>query len=188
MKIYTRTGDDGTTGLFGGARVEKDEPIVEAYGSIDELNACLGMVTAALAEGVTRTRLVSIQSDLFRLGAELGCAPGKEDKLGLTLLGAEDVARLEAFIDDAEKGVPDLKTFILPGGSEAGARLHQARTVCRRAERRVHAARRARTIRREVIIYLNRLGDLLFVWARLANFSEKAPEIPWPVNSGGGAS
>jgi len=188
MKIYTRTGDDGTTGLFGGERVEKDEPVVEAYGSVDELNAGLGMVAAALTEGETRSKVVAIQSDLFRLGAELGCAPGKEDRLGLTLLGGEDIARLEGFIDGAEAQLPALKSFILPGGSEAGARLHQARTLCRRTERRVHAARHVRAVRREVLVYLNRLGDLLFVLARLENLRASAPEIPWPIDAGSRAS
>jgi cob(I)alamin adenosyltransferase len=179
MKIYTRTGDSGTTGLFGGGRVDKDDAAVEAYGSVDELNACLGVARAQLGPGETEHLLGAIQSDLLTLGAELGCAPGKQDRLGLTLLGAADTQRLEGHIDAFEARLEPLKTFVLPAGSPASASLHVARTVCRRAERRVITARRSVTIRDEIVHYLNRLGDLLFVLAREANRHAGCGDTPW---------
>jgi cob(I)alamin adenosyltransferase len=179
MKIYTRTGDSGTTGLFGGARVDKDSAAVEAYGCVDELNACLGVARAALGQAASAGVLGAIQSDLFTLGAELGCAPGRQDRLSVTLIDASDIARLEGHIDEAEAGLEPLKAFVLPGGSPAAASLHLARTVCRRAERRVIAARRSAPIRDEVIHYLNRLSDLLFVLAREANRHAGIGDAPW---------
>jgi cob(I)alamin adenosyltransferase len=181
MKIYTRTGDTGSTGLFGGVRVDKDAPGVEAYGSVDELNACLGMVRALAGPGELDLTLAGVQSDLFRLGAELACAPGKEDRLGMELIGPNDTARLEGAIDRAEASLPPLKTFVLPAGSPAAASLHMARTVCRRAERRVISARRSAPVRDEVIHYLNRLSDLLFVLARDANRLAGVADSPWPA-------
>jgi cob(I)alamin adenosyltransferase len=183
MRIYTRTGDDGTTGLFGGARVEKDAPVVEAYGSVDELNACVGLARAELGAGMLRAWLDEIQADLLTLGAELGCAPNQQDRLGLRLLGGEDATRLERYIDEAESVLPPLRTFVLPGGSRAAACLHQARTVCRRAERRVLQARRHTGVRSELIVYLNRLSDLLFVLARRANHDAGVTETPWKPGS-----
>ena len=179
MKIYTRTGDAGTTGLFGGGRVEKDAPLVEAYGSVDELNACIGVARAELAPGTLHTWLGEIQGDLLTLGAELACAPNKQDRLGLRLIGPDDATRLERCIDEAESVLEPLKNFILPGGSRAAASLHQARTVCRRAERRVLQARRGGDVRGELIVYLNRLSDLLFVLARRANHDAGVVETPW---------
>jgi cob(I)alamin adenosyltransferase len=179
MKIYTRTGDSGTTGLFGGGRVDKDDAAVEAYGSVDELNACLGVARALFGAGETEHLLGTIQSDLLTLGAELGCAPGKQDRLGLTLLGPSDTLRLEGHIDAFEARLEPLKTFVLPAGSPASASLHVARTVCRRAERRVITARRSVTIRDEIVHYLNRLGDLLFVLAREANRHAGCGDTPW---------
>jgi cob(I)alamin adenosyltransferase len=179
MKIYTRTGDSGMTGLFGGGRVDKDEATVEAYGSVDELNACLGVARAALGPGELESLLGTLQSDLLTLGAELGCAPGKQDRLGLTLIGPGDTARLEGHIDSFESRLEPLKTFILPAGSTGAASLHVARTVCRRAERRVIAARRSVAVRDEVIHYLNRLSDLLFVLAREANRHAGCGDTPW---------
>lgn len=179
MKIYTRTGDSGTTGLFGGGRVPKDEVRVEAYGSVDELNACLGVARADLPEGEVNAWLAEIQADLFRLGAELACVPGKEERLGMALIGADDATRLERYIDVSEVGLEPLRSFVLPGGSRAASSLHQARTVCRRAERRVLSAGRAANVRGEVLIYLNRLSDLLFVLARRANHEAGVPETLW---------
>ncbi len=178
MRIYTGTGDQGTTGLFGGGRVEKDDIRVEAYGAIDELNACIGLAVAHL-EGNFTGELAAIQGDLFTLGAELGCVPGKEDKLGLTLVSAEDAKRLERLIDDIETRLTPLKTFVLPGGSRGAAFLHHARTVCRRAERRVIASRAKSPVRGEVLVYLNRLSDLLFVLAREANRAAGHEERAW---------
>jgi cob(I)alamin adenosyltransferase len=183
MKIYTRTGDAGTTGLFGGGRVEKDAPLVEAYGSVDELNACIGLARADLQPGTVHGWLGEVQADLLTLGAELGCAPSKQDRLGLELIDAEDATRLERWIDEAEAVLEPLKTFVLPGGSRAAAGLHQARTVCRRAERRVLAARREAGVRAELIVYLNRLSDFLFVLALRVNHDAGVAEAPWKPSS-----
>ena len=178
MKIYTKTGDDGTTGLFGGGRVMKASSRVEAYGTVDELNATLGVSRAAGQDGWTDELLGAIQVDLFTLGAELACVPGKEDKLKMTLVGATDIARLEAAIDHAEGGLDPLKTFVLPGGSAPAAALHVARTLCRRAERCVLALDDS-PARSEVVVYLNRLSDLLFVLSRRANRTAGVPDVPW---------
>jgi len=179
MKIYTRTGDAGETGLFGGARVGKDDPRVEAYGTVDELNACLGVVRALGASTETDESLLQIQSDLFTLGAELACLPGKEQKLRMSVLGDADIARLEAWIDRCESSLEPLKNFVLPGGSTRAAELHRARTVCRRAERRTLSAGRSSPVRPEVVVYLNRLSDLLFVLARYENHQAGLSDIPW---------
>jgi cob(I)alamin adenosyltransferase len=179
MKIYTRTGDDGSTGLFGGSRVEKDAARVEAYGSVDELNALLGVARAAAPPSEIDEVLHAMQRDLFVLGAELATAPGKEDKLGMRLIDDEDVARLEAAIDAAELGLAELKSFVLPGGTPLAAALHQARTVCRRAERRVLAARREAPVRPPLVTYLNRSSDLLFTLARRANLLAGVADVPW---------
>jgi cob(I)alamin adenosyltransferase len=183
MKIYTRTGDAGTTGLFGGGRVDKDASRVEAYGSIDELNACIGVARATVGSGALEQTLASVQSDLLTLGAELGSAPGKESKLNLRLIDASDTARLETFIDATEANLSPLRTFILPAGCLAAANLHVARTVCRRAERRVVSARRQAPVRDEVVHYLNRLSDLLFVLAREANRQAGVGDTPWSTDS-----
>jgi cob(I)alamin adenosyltransferase len=179
MKIYTKTGDDGTTGLFGGGRVRKDEARVEAYGTIDELNSIVGLARAAEAPREVDSVLAGVQEDLFVIGAELATVTGKEDKLSMPLLGGARTALLEDAIDRIEASLPPLKSFVLPGGSPAGARLHQARTVCRRAERRVLTASTATPIRPEILIYLNRLSDFLFVAARSANQVAGVPDVPW---------
>jgi cob(I)alamin adenosyltransferase len=179
MKIYTRTGDAGETGLFGGARVSKDDARVEAYGTVDELNACLGVARAAGVSPTTEATLLQIQTDLFTVGAELACVPGKEDKLKLTLVAEADSARLERCIDEAEACLAPLRNFVLPGGSAGTAELHRARTVCRRAERRTLTAARASPVRPELVIYLNRLSDLLFVLARYENHVAGVADVPW---------
>ena len=179
MKIYTRTGDAGETGLFGGTRVGKDDPRFEAYGTVDELNSCLGVVRALGASTETDEALLHIQSDLFTLGAELACAPGKESKLRMTVLGDADIQRLEGWIDRSEAPLEPLKSFVLPGGSTSAAELHRARTVCRRAERRTLTASHTSAIRPEILIYLNRLSDLLFVLARYENHVARVSDIPW---------
>jgi len=179
MKIYTRTGDAGETGLFGGARVGKDDPRVEAYGTADELNSCLGVVRSLAPSAHTDEALQQIQSDLFTVGAELACVPGKEDKLRMTPVGDVDIARLEGWIDRSEAELEPLKTFVLPGGSPAAAELHRARTVCRRAERRTLTAGRTSSVRPEIVIYLNRLSDLLFVLARYENQISGITDVPW---------
>jgi cob(I)alamin adenosyltransferase len=179
MKIYTRTGDAGETGLFGGARIGKDDPRVEAYGTVDELNSCLGVALALGVSAQTSPQLLRIQSDLFTLGAELACEPGKEHKLRITPVTEADSARLEAWIDQSEMPLEALRNFVLPGGWPSAAELHRARTVCRRAERRTLTAGRSSPIRPEVLIYLNRLSDLLFVLARYENHVAGVADVPW---------
>jgi cob(I)alamin adenosyltransferase len=176
VKIYTKTGDDGTTGLFGGGRVRKDDARVDSYGTVDELNAVIGMARALELIKTCDDVLGHVQVDLFALGAELACVPGKEEKLPMTRLGHVDAKRLEQAIDDAEVGLPPLTNFILPGGSEQAAVLHFARTVCRRAERAVISLGGARL---ELVIYLNRLSDLLFVLARRENHERTIADVPW---------
>lgn len=179
MKIYTRTGDAGETGLFGGARVAKDDPRVEAYGTVDEANAAIGVARSHSTVPELARVLDELQSDLFTLGAELASVPGSEAKLGIALLGDADVKRLEQAIDDAEAPLPPLKNFILPGGPPEVAALHYARTVARRAERRVLTLAKAEPVRGAVLVYLNRLADLLFVLARRAQHEKGGVDVPW---------
>jgi cob(I)alamin adenosyltransferase len=176
MKIYTRTGDEGRTGLFGGARVGKNDVRVDAYGTVDETNAALGLVRAADLPAELQGELLRLQEDLFVVGAELACDPNKTDKLNLPLIGQQRIEELEQWIDSLEAQLPPLAHFILPGGSPAAAALHLARTVCRRAERRVLDVS---PVRAEVLIYLNRLSDLLFVLARHANQLAQVDDFPW---------
>ncbi len=179
MKIYTRTGDRGETGLFGGVRVQKDDARVEAYGTVDEANAAIGLARSHSTRPYLQRVLDELQADLFTLGAELASVPGSEGKLGIALLNDEDVARLERAIDDAEAPLPPLKNFILPGGPPEVASLHYARTVARRAERRVLTLGRAEPVRGAVLVYLNRLADLLFVLARRAQHENGGTDVPW---------
>lgn len=179
MKIYTKTGDSGSTGLFGGARVDKDDARVATYGTVDETNAAIGAARAAGLAASVDGVLAEVQSDLFTLGAELACVPGHESRLKMTLIGSEDSERLERAIDAAEAGMAPLSSFVLPGGTTGAALLHAARTTCRRAERAAVALRRASPVRDEVIVYLNRLSDLLFVLARRENHEAGVPDVPW---------
>jgi cob(I)alamin adenosyltransferase len=181
VKIYTKTGDDGTTGLFGGGRVKKASARVDAYGTVDELNATIGVARAARLEPDTEAVLARVQEDLFTIGAELACVPGKEAKLSMRLVGAADAVRLEKAIDAAEVGLPPLKQFVLPGGSPQAAALHFARTVCRRAERAVLllGGSEEPAARGDLVVYLNRLSDLLFVLARRANATVGVADVPW---------
>jgi cob(I)alamin adenosyltransferase len=179
MKIYTGTGDAGETGLFGGVRVKKSHARVEAYGTIDETSAAIGVARAhGVPEEIERV-LVELQSDLFTLGSELSSAPGQESRLGIELLGEADVMRLENAIDEAEAVLAPLKNFILAAGTKEAAALHLARTVARRAERRVIALSEHEPVRGTILVYLNRLADLLFVLARRANFAARRPDEPW---------
>ena len=179
MKIYTRKGDDGRTALYGGGRVSKADARVEAYGSVDELNAAIGLARAAsLPEGVDEV-LAHVQSDLFDLGAELAAVGRAAEALGETRLTEADVARLERAIDRFDDELPPLRTFVLPGGSEAAARLHVARTVARRAERRLVQLSEQESVRPLLLQYLNRAGDLLFVLARLVNARVGVADVPW---------
>lgn len=179
MKIYTRTGDQGQTGLFGGARLDKDDARVEAYGTVDELNATLGVARAHALPAAIDAQLAAIQDDLLRLGAELATAPGKEHLLTVPRVDAADATRLEQWIDEHEALLPELSNFILPGGVPGAAFLHHARTVCRRAERRVITAFRGGSTGAAVVIYLNRLSDLLFVFARRANQEASHGDVLW---------
>lgn len=179
MKIYTKTGDDGQTGLFGGSRVKKDDPRVEAYGSVDETNALIGVAVAASQADGIKNELTRIQAELFSLGAELACDPQARNKLQMPFIDAASIEHLEHVIDNLEASLAPLKTFVLPGGTLAAAVLHQARTVCRRAERRVLAVASTAQLRKELLIYLNRLSDLLFVMARFENHAAGTSEHPW---------
>ena len=181
MKIYTRTGDSGDTGLFGGGRVAKDDLRVEAYGDVDELNAVLGMARAAERMPRIDEVLVPVQRDLFAIGALL--ATPDRDKMAQHLEKARidetRVAELEQAIDDAESELEPLRAFIVPGGTQKAAALHVARTVCRRAERHVVTLQRSVELPTLVVVYLNRLSDLLFTLARLANKRAGAGEVTW---------
>lgn len=182
MKIYTKTGDDGTTGLFGGARVKKASLRVETYGTLDEANAAIGKVRVALVgskAAVLDEVLAPIQSELFTLGSELACVPGKEALLKLALIDQAAAERLERAIDAAEAGLAPLTSFVLPGGTAAAAELHVARCVVRRAERLLVALAESEPVRPEAIVYLNRLSDLLFTLARRANHLCEVADVPW---------
>ena len=176
MRIYTRQGDDGTTGLFHGSRVWKDDLRIEAYGTVDELGAALGLARAAgLPEDIERL-VEQLQHWLFDLGATLG---GADARTGVQPLGEAEVERLEAWIDQYSAELPPLRTFILSGGSPAAARLHWARTVCRRGERLVVELAACETLRGEIIRYVNRLSDALFVAARTANQLAGVADVVW---------
>lgn len=179
-RIYTRSGDGGETGLLGGGRVPKDHARVEAYGTVDELSAALGLARAACGEPHLDAGLARIQSELFALGAHLADPAGRLPPG----VGPGQVDRLEREIDAMSADLAPLQRFILPGGGELGARLHLARTVARRAERRVVTLAAAETVHPDVLRYLNRLSDWLFVAARWANAREGAAEIPWEPGSG----
>ncbi len=183
MKIYTKTGDAGETGLFGGGRVPKDDARVAAYGDVDELNAAIGLARALDPRDFADTLLQTIQRDLFTIGAEL--ATPDPDKLHKALarsgaaIGPSDVAALEDAIDEQEARLAPLKNFILPGGAPKAATLHLARTVCRRAERTSVALSRHQNISPAILQYLNRLSDLLFVLARAANAQAGHSDVKW---------
>jgi cob(I)alamin adenosyltransferase len=178
MKIYTKTGDDGTTGLLGGRRVRKSDARIECIGAVDELNAALG-VSAVTAQAALAERLRSVQSELFVIGSHLAVPEATAVPKHLPGIDESMVGRLEMEIDAAEAQLPPLKNFILPGGSETAARLHLARTICRRAERRLAAYAEDRPLPPVILTYLNRLSDWLFVQARSANRVDGVADIPW---------
>jgi cob(I)alamin adenosyltransferase len=180
MKIYTRTGDGGDTALFGGTRVSKSDPRVAAYGDVDELNACLGTVAAQgeLSEDVAEL-LERLQKDLFAIGARLADPAVRiAERVTKVVVGEGDIQRLEDWIDRFEAELPPLRRFILPGGSRAGALLHLSRTVCRRAERSI-VALGSGAVDAHLLVYVNRLSDLLFVLARAVNHRAGQPEVEW---------
>ncbi|HWK09345.1 MAG TPA: cob(I)yrinic acid a,c-diamide adenosyltransferase [Vicinamibacterales bacterium] len=184
MKIYTRTGDSGETGLFDGTRVPKDDLRVAAYGDVDELSAWLGFVRASLQDDDLRVMLERIQRDLFAIGARLADPAHRiaERVAKAAAVGNEDIARLEQWVDAIDADLPPLRRFILAGGCPAGAALHVARTVCRRAERSMVAlehAHGADAFEPPLLVYVNRLSDLLFTMARGVNHRSGAAELEW---------
>ncbi len=179
MKIYTKTGDRGETGLFGGKRVKKSESRVEAYGGVDELSAHLGWAGSLLAHLPLDKEIRAIQADLFNLGASLATDPGGAAVPSSAAIGETEVRRLEALIDEREAELQPLKHFILPGGAPGAAALQVCRTVCRRAERAVVRLSLSEPVDPRAIVYLNRLSDLLFVLARWVNAREKISEPIW---------
>lgn len=180
MKIYTKVGDAGKTGLFGENHVSKASLRVAAYGNVDELNSVLGLCRTTKIDEEHDQLLQSIQSELFNVGAELSTSPKHTKSVGVPLVSDADVEILEKAIDRAETELQPLTTFVLPGGSPAAAHLHLARTTCRRAERSVVALLEAGDpVRGEILRYLNRLSDLLFVLARLANRRANVADVPW---------
>jgi cob(I)alamin adenosyltransferase len=180
-KIYTRTGDDGQTGLFGGGRVGKDHARVEAYGDVDELNAFIGSARSVEMMPRIDEILAPVQRDLFAIGALLATPhPDKhKEQLEKARISDQRIAQLEQAIDDGEEELEPLKAFILPGGTAKASALHVARTVCRRAERAIIRLQHTDDVPRVVIVYLNRLSDLLFVLARVANRRAGAGEATW---------
>ena len=177
MKIYTKTGDGGESSLYGGTRLPKSDLRFEAYGTIDELNAALGIALAQVGAVEYQEELSRVQADLFSLGAELALSPGQE--LKARPIGAVETTALERRLDELQAKLPELKNFILPGGGALGGALHLARTVARRAERAVVRLKSQIEIRDEILTYLNRLSDYLFVLARYVNAKTGHQEITW---------
>jgi cob(I)alamin adenosyltransferase len=187
VKIYTKTGDGGETGLFGGPRVRKSDPRVEAYGDLDELNAAVGAARAVVEDPEIDAELRRVQAELFCVGAELATPHGAKARTAIPPVDAAWTARLERAIDAWEAALPPLTRFVLPGGTRTAAALHVARTVCRRAERRAVALAAEVEVDARVLAYLNRLSDLLFVAARLANRRARRDEPTWdPARGSGG--
>jgi cob(I)alamin adenosyltransferase len=177
MKIYTKKGDKGETALFGGAKTQKSDVRIHAYGTVDELNSAIGMVLSHELSDSGNEILRQVQHDLFVVGATL--ATPDPEKSRIDEVGQDEIEQLEKWIDRLEESLNPLKSFILPGGSGAGAALHFARTVCRRAERETVALSQQESIPPAAVIYLNRLSDLLFVLARFENKHQNAEETPW---------
>ncbi len=177
MKIYTKKGDSGETSLFGGQRVAKNARRIDAYGTVDELNSVLGVVTSLEVNQKTKTLLVEVQKQLFVLGADLATPPSK--KVRIDRIGESQIKFLESSIDELEESLETLKSFILPGGSLPGAQLHVGRTICRRAERITVDCSDKEDISELCIKYLNRLSDFLFILARFENKKSGNEEIKW---------
>ena len=178
-RIYTKTGDDGTTALFGGQRVTKDDLRIQSYGTVDELNAIIGIALTGTVKDLLKSELESISMDLFTLGADLATPLEPPPMYDIPRITAEHVAELERRIDGHDEVLSELKNFILPGGSFESAHLHLARTVCRRAERIVVALARTEDLGDHVVTYLNRLSDYLFTAARRANMDLGVPDVLW---------
>jgi cob(I)alamin adenosyltransferase len=186
VKIYTKTGDRGETGLFGGPRVKKSDPRVEAYGEADELNAAVGAARAVVEDPEIDRQLAAIQDELFAVGAELATPAEAKARAAIPPVDAAWTARLEAAMDAWDAELPPLRQFVLPGGTRTAAALHLARCVCRRAERRVVALAAEAEVSSALLAYLNRLSDFLFVAARVANHRARKDETPWDPARGTG--
>lgn len=185
-KIYTRTGDKGTTALVGGSIIEKDHPRVEAYGSVDELNSWIGVCsTEANSLNISQLPdyLSRVSQDLFDIGAELA-TPSDARWEGMIIVNDKSISVLESWIDNLMEGIPPLTSFVLPGGSSLNASLHVARTVCRRAEREVIRFSKTSEINDHIVIYLNRLSDLLFAMCRYVSIKTNTPELLWKPGGG----
>ena len=181
-KIYTRHGDDGSTGLFGGPRVRKDDLRVRAYGEVDELNSALGVARCSLSDERVKdlaAQVDALQSELFTLGAELATPDPENAPKGVPKIQAAAVTRMEEEIDRLTAALPPMRFFILPAGSPAAAALHLCRTICRRAERTMVELARQSHVAAEALAWINRLSDLLFTMARAANVRVGAREVPW---------
>ncbi len=180
FRVYTKTGDKGTTGLIGGSRVGKDHIRIEAYGTVDELNSYLGLLTDQLGDPTVNEWILEIQDRLFTIGSSLATDPDKAPKMKLPDLKESDITWLEERIDEMDDQLPVMKSFILPGGHAAASVAHIARCVCRRGERIcVHMQQEEEFVAEEVLKYLNRLSDFLFVLARFIVFKNGGKEIPW---------
>ena len=182
MKIYTKTGDKGSTALIGGARVKKDDLRIETYGTLDELNAHLGVLDTLLTDAADKAFVQRIQSNLFVIGSYLACDPQHPAQADRYCLKSEEVNEMEQEIDRMTQTLPPQKTFLLPGGCPASAQAHVCRTVCRRAERRMVSLNEAHPIQLEILAFVNRLSDYLFVLARKANFNENVMEKKWELS------
>lgn len=185
-RIYTRTGDDGETGLVGGQRVPKDALRIEAYGTVDELNAAIGLAITSIPDGVPGLRLLAarltrVQHELFNLGSLLA-TEAADLRPGQPLVTPADVSRLESEMDEANALLSPLRSFVLPGGCRLNAELHLCRTICRRAERRTVSLAASTSLLPAAVQYLNRLSDALFVWSRLASFLLRQSETLWQPN------
>lgn len=184
MRLYTKTGDDGTTGLFGGQRVSKDHPRVEAYGTLDEFNAAIGLAAAAcdprrpLHAGLLEI-FAQLQSRLFDIGADLATPEGDKHEKKIQRIDEHHVEEAERWIDEIDDGNSPMKSFVMPGGTELASRLHVARTICRRAERLMVALHHAEPISAATIVYVNRISDLLFAMARRVNKDAGVADVPW---------
>ena len=180
MKIYTKTGDKGETGLFGGERVSKDSLRISAYGTIDELNSVIGLAITEVGDKSVKENLLKIQNQLFVVGSDLATPEDeKTKKLNIQRTPASYYADIEKMIDEYDEQLEELRNFILPGGSKGAAMLHVCRTICRRSEREVVALKNSVTIGENIIIFLNRLSDLLFVLSRFENKVSNHPDTIW---------
>ena len=181
MKIYTRTGDQGETSLFGAGRVGKGHVRVEAFGTVDELNAAIGWAATRVSDRTTRERLEALQHDLFAIGAELATPPAAEGRVRPDTPGWSGgrTAEMEGWIDEAVAELPELRAFVLPGGTSGASALHVARTMCRRSERAVVRLAESEEVSEEVLAYLNRLSDLLFTLARCENYRAGVGDVEW---------